>query len=64
MRKIKHTPGAAGPDEKDRVLLQEFQVVVAEFKRLDERYVSSRFPCSRDTSVARGRLTVPSIVRA
>ncbi|KAG0664769.1 terpene cyclase [Rhodotorula mucilaginosa] len=28
----------SGPDEKDRVLLQEFQVVVAEFKRLDERY--------------------------
>merc|ERR1719487_140955 len=28
----------SGPDEKDRHLLQEFQVVIAEFKRLDERY--------------------------
>ncbi|BGP12794.1 hypothetical protein JCM10213_008055 [Rhodosporidiobolus nylandii] len=28
----------SGPDEKDRALLQDFQVVVAEFKRLDEGY--------------------------
>ncbi|GAA6032793.1 hypothetical protein JCM8097_000791 [Rhodosporidiobolus ruineniae] len=28
----------SGPDEKDRALLQEFQHVVAEFKRLDEGY--------------------------
>ncbi|GAA6001796.1 hypothetical protein JCM10207_002324 [Rhodosporidiobolus poonsookiae] len=28
----------SGPNEKDRALLQEFQVVVAEFKRLDESY--------------------------
>ncbi|CEQ38911.1 SPOSA6832_00382, partial [Sporobolomyces salmonicolor] len=29
---------AAGPNEKDRALLQEFQVVVAEFKRLEPGY--------------------------
>ncbi|BGP36769.1 bifunctional farnesyl-diphosphate farnesyltransferase/squalene synthase [Rhodotorula kratochvilovae] len=28
----------SGPNEKDRALLQEFEVVVAEFKRLDEGY--------------------------
>ncbi|BGP21691.1 farnesyl-diphosphate farnesyltransferase [Rhodotorula toruloides] len=28
----------SGPNEKDRILLQEFQVVVAEFKRLDQHY--------------------------
>ncbi|POY71977.1 hypothetical protein BMF94_4986 [Rhodotorula taiwanensis] len=28
----------SGPAEKDAILLREFQVVIAEFKRLDERY--------------------------
>ena len=27
---------AAGPNEKDRALLQEFQCVIVEFKRLDQ----------------------------
>lgn len=34
----------AGPNEKDRALLVDFQVVIAEFKRLDPRWVASAPP--------------------